>query len=658
MQLDAVLMRTIPAMALVVALLPSPANAADTPTYWKNNCASCHGNPVGIDKAATLPQDTRSLTRRILVDRAVDNPPLEDWLATPTAFRNHILNVNPQMTTLANLDADPDKNTELKLIQQYLIDVRDAEVQLTVPVAVVMPGQTGTGTLEIRNSRFLPLKFSVGFEGAAASDFSVSGCGTAGVSGTVPGANEPSPPNGIFAASICALTVSFTPPPDAMGDRSANMVVAFAGNEGGNPARRTISLTGARGAGLGVRNSLTTDVTSGDDVAFGSQNIGVTYARRITLRNVSNYESLAVAAPSFSPTSTGFELASPTVSNACLSLAAGITLRPEQSCVVDIRFAPGAVAAYASTLTLRSGPVGASAAPKDFTLDISGEGVDGRPVLQWQLSTAIGLAVSLVDMPGTNAVGSATPAQVRLTLSNLGPGAAALRLLNVVGTDASDFQVEPAGIVPCNFGSEAAPLFTSCEVTITFRPKTAGPKRASLQLVSTGTTPDPIEIRAEASDAVTIALGVTPASLNLDEVRVGAQSAPASVTLVNEGTVVAVVTSIEASPGFVFERGSCGSLPLSIAPRGSCTLAVRFVPGSTGSATGNLSLQVSGKATPIEVALQGNGTEKADVSGGGCSISDGRSLTDPTLWTLVLLAAMALVARHRRRERQHNGARR
>ena len=90
-------------------------------------------------------------------------------------------------------------------------------------------------------------------------------------------------------------------------------------------------------------------------------------------------------------------------------------------------------------------------------------------------------------------------------------------------------------------------------------------------------------------------------------------------------------------------------MPFTLEPRASCALAVRFAPSGSGTTSGNLRVQVSGVAAPIDVALEGTGTAQADVSSGGCSMIDSRSPTDPTLWTLLLLAGLALVSRRRRR---------
>ncbi|CDS48375.1 hypothetical protein [Polaromonas sp. CG9_12] len=476
--------------------------------------------------------------------------------------------------------------------------------------------------------------------GAGSDEYTASGC-TVGTAPLAPGAS-------------CNLSVSFDP--IDIGTRTTTLTIGYS-VAADTPALRTASIflrgQGTRGARLIVLNALGTEIATGSSEDFGNQNINVTLRRRITLRNIGSDEALAVSARAITPASSGFDLVVPTVAGACPSIGSEFTLAAGDSCVAELTFSPIATTPYAAVLTLPSRPAGSVTPPINFVLNLSGEGVDGRPNLAWQRDD--GSALALLEVPGVTSVGTPTPPQVSLRLANLGPGAAALRLLNVIGVDSSSFALEPSAAPGrCSFGDSAPVLGegSTCSVVITFRPQTAGAKTGRLQLVSTGTTPAPLDIRAQASGpAATIApLTATPASMTLNGVRVGAQSAPATLTLANDGVVSAVVTAIDASPGFAFEPGSCGALPFSIEPRSSCTLSVRFEPRSAGAASGSLRVQVSGVVAPVEVALQGTGTEAADVSsGGGCSISDGRSPADPTLWALVLLAAAVLFYRRKMR---------
>jgi hypothetical protein len=465
----------------------------------------------------------------------------------------------------------------------------------------------------------------------------------------------------LWPGAVCNLSVSFDPLD--IGTRESQLSIGYSDTANPPESQRTVSINlrglGTRGASLVVRNAGGTEVTTGSLVGFGNQNLNVPISRRITLHNIGSEESLVLSVPTSSSASGSLDLVAPSIANACTGISAGITLAPLTSCVAELRFLPTAVSNYATTISLPSRPAGAATPTNPFVFNLTGAGVDGRPALQWQ--TAAGTALALLELPGISAVGSPAAPQVSLRLANPGPGAAALHLLNIIGTDASSFTLGANAPGRCDFGSTAIALLegNSCEVVIVFRPHTAGAKLGGLQLISTGTTPAPLEIRAQASGpAATIALMATPLSINLNEVRVGAQSAPAAIRLSNEGSLVAVVTAIESSAGFVAETGTCGALPFTIEPRGSCALAVRFAPGGTGTASGSMRVQVSGVAAPLQVALAGQGTDQADVSTGGCSLADGRAPTDPTLWALVLLAVFALCTRRRqqgRRDRQSGG---
>ena len=508
---------------------------------------------------------------------------------------------------------------------------QDVDAGATVPTVLRL---TNEGSSELRFSSN-PL-----VTGAASAEYNASG-------GCIMDSR-------LIVGASCDLSVTFNP--SDLGLRTARLQISYADLAAGTPGSQSpveIDLRGqgTRGARLIVLNAVGTEIATGSSEDFGNQNINVTLRRQITLRNIGSDESLAVSARAITPASSGFDLVAPTVAGACPSIGSGFTLAAGDFCVAEVTFSPIATTPYAAILTLPSRPAGAVTPPINFVLNLSGEGVDGRPNLAWQRDD--GSALALLEVPGVTSVGTPTPPQVSLRLANLGPGAAALRLLNVIGVDSSSFAIErSAAPGRCSFGDSAPVLGegSTCSVVITFRPQTAGAKTGRLQLISTGTTPAPLEIRAQASGpASTTALMAIPASINLNGVRVGAQSAPATITLANDGMVSAVVTAVDASSGFAFELGSCGALPFSIGPRSSCTLSVRFAPSSTGATSGSLRVQISGVVAPVEVALQGTGTAAADISGGGCSISDGRSPADPTLWALVLLAAAVLFYRRMRR---------
>jgi hypothetical protein len=84
-------------------------------------------------------------------------------------------------------------------------------------------------------------------------------------------------------------------------------------------------------------------------------------------------------------------------------------------------------------------------------------------------------------------------------------------------------------------------------------------------------------------------------------------------------------------------------------PGGECSLNVTFQPTAEGSTSGSLQVNSDASTPMTAVALSGNAVPKADLSSGGCSIADGDSALDPTLWALMVLAVLVLL--HRRASR-------
>ncbi|HEY9064532.1 MAG TPA: hypothetical protein VIO33_06080, partial [Burkholderiaceae bacterium] len=329
------------AWALMSAtLFAMPAHASDTPTYWKNNCAGCHGSPVGLTPRFSTPLDSRVLTRRI------DLSASGSWLSSRTDLANHINGVNGTMSALATLTPDPEDNTELGNILQYLVDARDAVMPTSVAGFgdTLIGGTDSTVTLQIQNSRFLALSFSVSRSGTDAADFSVSGCGLsgAGTGGSVPAAVLSSTA-GIYNPSSCTLTLNFHPSAGATVIRDATLSVTFSGNESGDPPARTgIALQGFARPPLEITvpaNGIATFTTSAPNTTANST---VTIKDRVG-------SSIQICRRSVLPLDgkTHYTLDAPyTLSGDCATVPAASTLPTASSprtLNVGVTFSPGTV---------------------------------------------------------------------------------------------------------------------------------------------------------------------------------------------------------------------------------------------------------------------------------------------------------------------------
>jgi hypothetical protein len=114
------------------------------------------------------------------------------------------------------------------------------------------------------------------------------------------------------------------------------------------------------------------------------------------------------------------------------------------------------------------------------------------------------------------------------------------------------------------------------------------------------------------AETVTITSGaqvrLSATSLAFGKQPIHTTSAAKSVTIENTGTTTVSFTSIKLTGGesddFDLTK-TCGS---SLAAKASCTVSVKFNPGSTGAKAASISIADNASGSPQTVALSGTGT--------------------------------------------------
>jgi hypothetical protein len=470
-------------------------------------------------------------------------------------------------------------------------------------------GQPATLPLRIVNGGQAPLVFSAPLQASGSTaDYTIGGdCSPA----------VPVAANGGF----CTAQVTFSP--TALQNRPGEIQILS--NASNTPAPR-ITLSGSGVAVPAPQLGLPFATLD-----FGRQSLTGVYASRpVTLSNTGSADLALTSISASSP----FSIAS----SACPA-----TLAAAANCVVLLRFNPTtADTDYTGTLTIVT-----NAANSPGIVSLTGRGVvDAVPVLSWlPVQTQLDL--------GQVAVGTASTQQV-VALQNAGPGGVVLNLVNAIGIDRSAFAV--ALLNGCVVGQT---LFQgqSCDVGIQFMPGSAGPKQASIQVASTGSTPPTLTLIGSGLGGASAGLAVSASTLAFAPVTAGTQSTQSEVSISNNGTGVLHVTDITTTGAFAMRSKTCASLPFDLSPGASCIVNVTFNPTAAGSTAGKLSIVSSATATPTEVQLSGSANAAASVSsGGGCSIASGDTLLDPTLWLLILAAAGVLI--HRERTQRSSALRR
>ena len=143
----------------------------------------------------------------------------------------------------------------------------------------------------------------------------------------------------------------------------------------------------------------------------------------------------------------------------------------------------------------------------------------------------------------------------------------------------------------------------SCTITVTFTPTSSG-TRAGAVTLKDNSPGSPTQTIALTGTGETLALGFTPASLNLGSVAVGSSSSM-SATLTNDGSAAVNITGIAISPANnTFKQTN--NCPTSLGVQQACTFTIVFTPPDVFVYKATLSVTNSA-GSAATLALQGTG---------------------------------------------------
>ena len=145
----------------------------------------------------------------------------------------------------------------------------------------------------------------------------------------------------------------------------------------------------------------------------------------------------------------------------------------------------------------------------------------------------------------------------------------------------------------------------NCTITVTFTPTVAGTQNSAVTLKDNcpGSPKQTISLTATGE---TLALGFTPASLNLGSVAVGS-SITQSATLTNDGVAAVNITGYSISPadGTFTQTNNC---PATLNVQQSCTFQITFTPPDVFTYNATLSVTNSAGAAAT-LSLSGTGLD-------------------------------------------------
>jgi hypothetical protein len=283
---------------------------------------------------------------------------------------------------------------------------------------------------------------------------------------------------------------------------------------------------------------------------------------------VTNTGTAAVNVSSSSITGAGYTVASGSPSG---SLGVG------QSVTVKIAFAPQANGSATGSFTIAS-----DASNSPLTVALTGTG------------TQPGLTSTPASVSFGNVVVGAT-GSVSVNLSNTGSASVTISQASVTGTGFT--------IVGSPNG-QTIQAGQSLSFTAQFLPTSVGNATGSISVASNApNSPMTIALTGAGTEA---GLGVSPSAVNFKGVVVGS-SGTATLNLSNSGSAAVTISQASvAGTGFTISGLAAG---LTIQPGQNSSFTAKFLPTSTGSASGSVSISSNSPNSPMTIALTGTGTQ-------------------------------------------------
>jgi hypothetical protein len=437
------------------------------------------------------------------------------------------------------------------------------------PTAITFPSMTAGGSSAVysvtaANTGTAALIFSaISTLGVNANDFKIEPTSTCSVSASVaPGGS-------------CQVDLTFKP--TVLGSLTASLAMVH--NAPGGTS--SVALNGTATAA-----PTPTIALSASSLSFGPQEVGTQGAlQTITVTNVGS-AALNMSAL----TAGGSHVADFTRSGTC---QAGMTLAATGgNCTLAFAFAPTAVGARTSSLTIASNNAGGN-----VTVTLSGNATTNVPA-------AFASPASLSF--GTQQIGTSSAPQ-QVTVSNTGGGR-----LSITALAFSSPHFTQSG--NCVAASLAAGQ--SCTVNVVFAPTASGSLTSSLS-ISHGAAASPLSIALSGvgSTQPVPVVQASPSAVSFPGVTVvGQPSAVQSITVSSAGPGGVTLTALVASTNeFVIAGGSPGNCAagMIVAQGASCTIDVHFTPSASGARAGSLGVASNGTPSVLSIALTGDATSVA-----------------------------------------------
>lgn len=435
------------------------------------------------------------------------------------------------------------------------------EIVSDAPTSPTLVTARGTGLAPVLAVSPTSLAFADTRVGSASATqtFTIDNAGDADMnvlSVSIPGANADDYTvtafSGTIAPSDPPVTISVTFTPQLAGPQPATIVVTT--DNPLPPASANVAVTGT-----GTEALLSLSPAAGYD--FGDTRVGGQSGDGVfVLENIGTAPVTVSSLTLGAPDAGDFAIAS--------APALPFSIAPGASRTVSVRCRPGSVGVKSSSLAVGSDADNAASVPVP-PLACNGVTPD--------------IAVAPVSLSfGPQLVGTTSGAQT-ITVSNAGGSTSATLNVTVstLGPAAADFSASPA--------SFSVPPGGSQDVSVTFSPSAEGARTATVRFNSDDLDEPTVDVAVSGTGQKPEITLVDPAGGRIDfgAVNVSQSSAPAAITVRNDGSAPLTISGVAIAGGdageFAFTSGSIPPPDVVLAPGATATWQVVCTPSSTGA---------------------------------------------------------------------------
>lgn len=281
------------------------------------------------------------------------------------------------------------------------------------------------------------------------------------------------------------------------------------------------------------------------------------------------------------------------ISNLGFSGTAGPEFGVSPSSPLPMSVQPGTT----GTLTLTLNPV--TAGFKSSTLTITDNAGNHTIAVSGNAAATVPKVAMSPDPLPFPSVAAGTSTSQSVLISNQGNATLSISSFNLSGTNSSEFSL--------SFGSTSVPVGGSTTATITFKPKTAGGKTATLTL--NDNAPNSPHTLSITGSGIAPAASVGPSPVAFGTQVVGTPSSQSQVNISNTGSADLTITSLVLSGSNVadFTLTNPSGLPATVPPGTTMNVYLTFKPGGTGSRSALLTVNDNAPGSPQTVQINGTG---------------------------------------------------